>query len=139
MNKNPSNNNNILEVRKLQKHFPVRSGFLQRVTGWVKAVNGVDFQIFEGKTLGLVGESGCGKSTVARMILRLLQPDAGEIIYRGQNISAFTEKQMRPFRKQIQIIFQDPYGSLNPRMTVGESIAEGLRKLDLVARSPPAA
>jgi oligopeptide/dipeptide ABC transporter ATP-binding protein len=126
-----SDNNNILEVRKLQKHFPVRSGFLQRVTSWVKAVNGVDFQIPEGNTLGLVGESGCGKSTVARMILRLLQPDAGEIIYRGQNISTFTEKQMRPFRKQIQIIFQDPYGSLNPRMTVGESIAEGLRKLDL--------
>ena len=131
MKMSPSDNNNILEVRKLKKHFPVRSGFLQRVTGWVKAVNDVDFQIPEGKTLGLVGESGCGKSTVARMILRLLRPDAGEIIYRGQDISTFNEKQMQPFRKQIQIIFQDPYGSLNPRMTVGESIEEGLRKLNL--------
>jgi oligopeptide/dipeptide ABC transporter ATP-binding protein len=117
----------ILQVRNLKKHFPVRSGFLQRITGWVKAVNGVVFDIQEGQTLGLVGESGCGKSTVARMIMRLLNPDAGQIIFRGQDIGGLTEKEMKPFRKQMQIVFQDPYGSLNPRMTVGQSIEEGLR------------
>ena len=117
----------ILQVRDLKKHFPVRSGFLQRVTGWVKAVNGVGFDIRQGQTLGLVGESGCGKSTVARMIMRLLNPDAGQIIFRGRDIGGLTEKEMKPFRKQMQIVFQDPYGSLNPRMTVGQSIEEGLR------------
>ena len=121
----------ILDVQGLQKHFPIRSGFLQRVTGWVKAVNGVDFQIPQGATLGLVGESGCGKSTVARMILRLLKPDAGSILYQGRDISQIDEKAMKPLRKQIQIIFQDPYGSLNPRMTAGESVTEGLRTLGL--------
>jgi oligopeptide/dipeptide ABC transporter ATP-binding protein len=117
----------ILQVCDLKKHFPVRSGFLQRITGSVKAVNGVGFDIQEGQTLGLVGESGCGKSTVARMIMRLLNPDSGKIIFRGQDIGCLPEKEMKPFRKQMQIIFQDPYGSLNPRMTVGQSIEEGLR------------
>lgn len=117
----------VLQVRGLIKHFPVRSGFFQRINGWVKAVNGVDFDIRESQTLGLVGESGCGKSTVARMIMRLLDPDSGRIVYRGQDISNLTEKEMKPFRKQMQIVFQDPYGSLNPRMTVGQSIEEGLR------------
>ena len=116
----------ILQVRNLKKHFPVRSGFLQRITGSVKAVNGVGFDIREGQTLGLVGESGCGKSTVARMIMRLLNPDSGQILFRGQDIGGLTEKEMKPFRKQMQIVFQDPYGSLNPRMTVGQSIEEGL-------------
>lgn len=131
MQPNQKSNNYILEVKGLKKHFPIRSGFLQRVTGRVKAVNGVDFQIPAGKTLGLVGESGCGKSTVARMILRLLKPDGGKILFRGQDIGSCTEKDMRPFRKEIQIIFQDPYGSLNPRMTVGQSIDEGLRTLGM--------
>ena len=117
----------ILQVRDLKKHFPVRSGFLQRITSWVKAVNGVDFDIHQGQTLGLVGESGCGKSTVARMIMRLLQPDEGQILFRGQDIGHLPENEMKPFRKQMQIVFQDPYGSLNPRMTVGQSIEEGLR------------
>jgi oligopeptide/dipeptide ABC transporter ATP-binding protein len=117
----------ILQVRDLKKHFPVRSGFLQRITGSVKAVNEVGFDIQEGQTLGLVGESGCGKSTVARMIMRLLDPDSGKIIFRGQDIGHLPEKEMKPFRKQMQIVFQDPYGSLNPRMTVGQSIEEGLR------------
>ena len=117
----------ILQVRNLKKHFPVRSGFLQRITGSVKAVNGVGFDIRKGQTLGLVGESGCGKSTVARMIMRLLNPDSGQILFRGQDIGGLTEKEMKPFRKQMQIVFQDPYGSLNPRMTVGQSIEEGLR------------
>ena len=131
MQQDPTSEQPILEVEGLKKHFPVRSGFLQRVTGWIKAVNGVDFQIPTGHTLGLVGESGCGKSTVARMILRLLKPDTGRISFRGQDISRIDEKEMKPLRKQIQIIFQDPYGSLNPRMTAGESVAEGLRTLGL--------
>jgi oligopeptide/dipeptide ABC transporter ATP-binding protein len=131
MQSNQTSDHPILEVEGLKKHFPIRSGFLQRVTGWVKAVNGVDFQIPQGHTLGLVGESGCGKSTVARMILRLLKPDAGRICFYGQDISRIDERQMKPLRKQIQIIFQDPYGSLNPRMTAGESVAEGLRILGL--------
>ena len=131
MQPNQPSDQPILAVEGLKKHFPVRSGFLQRVTSWVKAVNGVDFQIPPGRTLGLVGESGCGKSTVARMILRLLKPDAGRICFRGQDISGIDEKEMKPLRTQIQIIFQDPYGSLNPRMTAGESVAEGLRTLGL--------
>ena len=117
----------ILQVDGLKKYFPIRRGFFQRVTGWVKAVENVSFQIPEGKTLGLVGESGCGKTTVARLILRLLQVDEGKILYRNQDISSLSEKEMKPFRKQIQIIFQDPYGSLNPRMTVGQTLAEGLQ------------
>jgi oligopeptide/dipeptide ABC transporter ATP-binding protein len=131
MNEHAGGNEAILKVEALRKHFPIRSGFFQRVSGWVKAVNGVDFQISEGKTLGLVGESGCGKSTVARMIMGLLPPDSGKIRYRGSEIADLTEKQRRPYRKQMQIVFQDPYGSLNPRMTVGQSIEEGLRILGL--------
>ena len=131
MQSNQTSDQPILEVEGLKKHFPIRSGFLQRVTDWVKAVNGVDFRIPQGHTLGLVGESGCGKSTVARMILRLLKPDAGRISFRGQDISRIDEKDMKPLRKQIQIIFQDPYGSLNPRMTAGESVTEGLRTLGM--------
>ncbi len=120
-------NQHILKVEGLKKYFPIRKGFFQRTVGWVKAVDGVDFEIKEGKTLGLVGESGCGKSTIARMILKLFDPDEGKIIYKGQNIHDLSQKEMKPFRKEIQIVFQDPFGSLNPRMTVGQSIEEGLR------------
>ena len=116
-----------LEVRGLRKYFPVQRGFFQKVGGWVKAVDGVDFSIGRGRTVGLVGESGCGKSTVARLILKLLEPDAGDIIYRGQDISGLSEKEMKPLRREMQIVFQDPFGSLNPRMTIGQSVEEGLR------------
>ncbi len=121
------NRQTILQVQGLKKHFPIRRGFFQRISGWVKAVDGVDLEIEQGKTLGLVGESGCGKSTVARLILRLLDTDEGNIFYKKQNISSISEKEMKPIRKEMQIIFQDPYSSLNPRMTIGKSIEEGLR------------
>ena len=121
----------ILQVGGLKKYFPIRRGFFQRVGGYVRAVDGVDFSIESAQTLGLVGESGCGKSTVARMILKLLDPDEGRIIYKGHDISRISQKKMKPYRKEIQIIFQDPYGSLNPRMTVGQSIAEGFHILGL--------
>ncbi len=117
----------ILEVVGLKKYFPIRRGFFQHVSGWVRAVDGVDLLLEGGQTLGLVGESGCGKSTVARVILRLLDPEEGSIRFRGQEISRLSEKELKPLRRQMQIVFQDPYGSLNPRMTVGQSIGEGLR------------
>lgn len=124
----------LLSVQGLRKYFPVRRGFLQGVIGWVKAVDGVDLEIPEGRTLGLVGESGCGKTTVGRLILKLLEPDAGRILYRGTDISRFSPEEMKPLRKEMQIIFQDPYGSLNPRMTVGQSIEEGLRVTGMKGR-----
>jgi oligopeptide/dipeptide ABC transporter ATP-binding protein len=120
-------NSTILQIDGLKKYFPIRRGFFQKISGWVRAVEDVSFTIEKGKTLGLVGESGCGKTTVARLILKLLEPDAGKILFNGSDITKLDEKEMKPLRKEIQIIFQDPYGSLNPRMTVGQSIAEGLR------------
>jgi oligopeptide/dipeptide ABC transporter ATP-binding protein len=117
----------LLTVRDLKKYFPIRRGFLQRVSSHVRAVDGVDLEIPAHRTLGLVGESGCGKSTVARLILRLLQPDGGTIRFDGQEISALNERQFKPMRTRIQMIFQDPYSSLNPRMTVAQSIADGVR------------
>jgi len=121
----------ILRVQNLKKYFPIRRGFFQKIAGWVKAVDDVSFEIEQGKTLGLVGESGCGKTTVARLILKLLEPDHGKIIFRGSDIGEFTEKDMKPIRKEIQIVFQDPFGSLNPRMTTGLSVEEGLRILGI--------
>jgi len=127
-------NNLLLSVEGLKKHFPVRRGFFQRAVGWIKAVDGVSLEIEHGKTLGLVGESGCGKSTVGRTILKLLDPDAGKIAYRGRDITGLSQHEMRPMRKEMQIVFQDPYGSLNPRMTIGASIEEGLRACGVTDR-----
>jgi oligopeptide/dipeptide ABC transporter ATP-binding protein len=131
MNSKNKNNRIILCVKDLKKYFPIRRGFLQKISGWVKAVDGVSFEIERGKTMGLVGESGCGKTTVARLILKLLALDEGKIIYQGLDIGRLSEKEMKPHRKEMQIVFQDPFGSLNPRMTVGQSVEEGLRILGI--------
>lgn len=117
----------LLEVRNLVKHFPVKSGLLQRVSGWVKAVDDVSFQIYAGETFGLVGESGCGKTTVGRTVLRLIPATSGEIIFEGNDLLAVADSELKKLRADMQIIFQDPYSSLDPRLPVGESIAEGLR------------
>jgi len=113
---------NLLQVDNLKTHFPIRAGLLQRPAGWVRAVDGVSFAINEGECVGLVGESGCGKTTLGRTILQLIAPTAGTIQYAGQPVT-----DLRAFRRQAQMIFQDPYGSLNPRMTVEHIIAEPLR------------
>lgn len=130
----PGQDEPILRVRDLKKSFPVRRGLMQRTRQLVRAVDGVDLDIAAGRTLGLVGESGCGKSTVARMILRLLKPDSGTIRFEGRAIEALSEKQFKPLRRSIQMIFQDPYSSLNPRMTVAQSIAEGVRIAGIAGR-----
>jgi oligopeptide/dipeptide ABC transporter ATP-binding protein len=124
-----TNSNMMLKVGGIKKYFPVHRGFFQNVIGWIKAVDGVDLYIDKQKTLGLVGESGCGKSTIGRLILKLLEPDEGKIIYQNKDISSLSQNEMKPLRKEMQIIFQDPFGSLNPRMTAGQSIEEGLRTL----------
>ena len=118
----------ILEVRNLVKHFPITRGILfKRQIGTVSAVEGVSFKLYEGETLGLVGESGCGKSTTARTILRLEEPTSGEVLFRGDDILAYSNKKLGRLRREIQVIFQDPYASLNPRMTVNDIISEGWR------------
>jgi peptide/nickel transport system ATP-binding protein len=116
----------LLQVKDLTKRFPVRSGFFSRVSAWVKAVSGVSFSVGPSETLGLVGESGCGKTTVARMVARLVEPDEGTIAFEQTDIAMLKGKGLRPYRRKIQMIFQDPYSSLNPRMKVGEIVAEPL-------------
>lgn len=118
--------NELLTVTSLVKKFPVKGGILSRVRAWVQAVRGVSLEIGPGQTLGLVGESGCGKTTVARMIARLLKPDSGRILFDGTDIAPLEGRGLKPFRRKIQMIFQDPYSCLNPRMKVGEIVAEPL-------------
>ena len=116
----------LLEVRGLKKHFPVYKGVFSRVSGQVYAVDGVSFHIERGETLGLVGESGCGKSTVGRTLLKLLEPTGGQIIVKGNDITHLDKQQMFPYREQMQMIYQDPYASLNPRMSAGQIVGEPL-------------
>jgi peptide/nickel transport system ATP-binding protein len=116
----------VLEVTDLKKHFPVKKGVIRRTVGYVYAVDGVTFQVGEGETVGLVGESGCGKSTVARTVLRLLEPTAGTIRLAGRDITHLAKAALRPHRRDMQIIFQDPFSSLNPRMSAGDIVAEPL-------------
>ena len=119
--------NNILEVRNLVKHFEVSKSLLSRNKKIVKAVDGISFDIKAGETLGLVGQSGCGKTTCGRTILRLEEPTSGKITYKGKDVSTMNSEELRLFRKEVQIIFQDPYSSLNPRMTIGNAIMEPMQ------------
>jgi oligopeptide transport system ATP-binding protein len=116
----------ILRVEGLVKHFPVRGGVLRRQVATVKAVDGIGFHVDEGETLGLVGESGCGKSTTARLVLRLIQPTAGSVHFEGRDLMTTPADELRGMRRDLQIVFQDPYASLNPRMTIGNIIREPL-------------
>jgi oligopeptide/dipeptide ABC transporter ATP-binding protein len=117
----------LMEVKNLKKYFPVQSGFLSSNKGYVKAVDDVSFNIYKGETLGLVGESGCGKSTTGRMLVNLLNPTSGDVLFEGKDIRELSKKDKRNLSKNIQIIFQDPYASLNPRMTIGDIIAEPMK------------
>jgi oligopeptide/dipeptide ABC transporter ATP-binding protein len=117
----------LVEVRHLVKHFPVKGGIFRTTRAWVKAVDDVSLTIRRGETLGLVGESGCGKTTIGRMTLRLLEPTYGQVLFEGQDLTRLDERDLKPFRREMQIIFQDPFSSLDPRTPIGDSIGEGLR------------
>lgn len=123
---------NLIEVRNLVKWFPIKAGFFQSVVGNVRAVDGISFSIERGKTMGLVGESGCGKSTAGRTILRLIEKTSGEVIFDGQDISKLKKEELRKLRPRMQIVFQDPYSSLSPRIPVGEIIGEAVREHHIV-------
>jgi peptide/nickel transport system ATP-binding protein/oligopeptide transport system ATP-binding protein len=117
----------ILRVEDLYKHFPIKAGIMKRTVGQIHAVDGVDLSIMAGETLGLVGESGCGKTTLSRTLIKLVEPTAGKIMFNGREITHFSRRQMREVRREMQIVFQDPYASLNPRMTVRDIVSEPLR------------
>ncbi len=131
---NEVKNDYLLEINGLQKYFPVKKTFLKKDIIFNKAVDGVSFKIKQGETLGLVGESGCGKTTCGRTILKLYKPDGGKIIYRGKNITFLPESKMLEYRRKMQVIFQDPYASLDPRMTVGDIIGEAIDIHKLMGR-----
>jgi oligopeptide/dipeptide ABC transporter ATP-binding protein len=118
---------NLIEIKELVKYFPVRGGLLQRVVAWVQAVDNISFNIRQGETVGLVGESGCGKTTVGRTLLRLIEPTSGSVMFDGVDVARLKGRELKGMRRNMQIIFQDPYASLDPRMPIGESIAEGLK------------
>ncbi len=124
----------VLEVKDLKKHFPIKKGLLRRTVGHVYAVDGVSFTINEGETLGLVGESGCGKTTAGRAVLRLIEPSSGSVKVEGREITGLSKAEMRPYRRQMQIVFQDPFSSLNPRMTAGDIVGEPLLVHGVAAR-----
>lgn len=131
---NKMRNETILEVNHLKKYYPIKSGVFQRITGQVKSVDDVSFRLKRGKTFGLVGESGCGKTTIGRTLLRLTEPTAGEAILNGENLFQMSRKKLRLIRPKMQMIFQDPYSSLNPRMPVGEIIGEAVKEHGLVSK-----
>ncbi|AST97362.1 ABC transporter ATP-binding protein [Shouchella clausii] len=118
--------NVLLEAKGLKMHFPIKAGVIRRTVGYVKAVDGITLNVYKGESLGIVGESGSGKSTLGRMLLRLLDPTEGEVYFNGEQISNLPNRKMRPYRRDMQMVFQDPYASLNPRMTIGELLEEPL-------------
>ncbi|NJP91385.1 dipeptide ABC transporter ATP-binding protein [Nonomuraea sp. FMUSA5-5] len=122
-----SENEPLLSVQNMEKHFPVTKGLFKRQVGAVKAVDGISFDVFKGETLGLVGESGCGKSTTGRLVTRLLEPTAGKVVFEGEDITHMAQGKLRPLRRDMQMIFQDPYSSLNPRHTVGTIVGAPFR------------
>ncbi|MBC7877325.1 MAG: ABC transporter ATP-binding protein [Anaerolineales bacterium] len=122
----PSKTENLVEVQHLVKYFPVRAGLMQRVVNWVKAVDDVSFTVKKGETLGMVGESGCGKTTIGRSMLRLVEPTSGSVHYDGKDVLKLRGSDLKDVRRNMQIIFQDPYASLDPRVPIGESVMEGL-------------
>src|SRR5216110_3791739 len=123
----------LLQVNDLKKHFPVKTGLFSRKSEWVYAVDGVSFEIARGETLSLVGESGCGKSTVGRAILRLFDVTAGQVVLDGRRIDDLSPGALRPLRRRVQVVFQDPFASLNPRMRVRDILAEPMRNFALAA------
>jgi len=125
----------LLQVQNLKKYFPIKAGVFRRTVGWVKAVDGVSFEVLPGETLGIVGESGCGKSTLGMTIMRLYEPTAGNIVFQGQDISSLPASQLKSIRRNIQMIFQDPFTSLDPRMHIGSIVEEGM-KVHRMASSP---